>query len=199
MSGNDGKNATGAAWVAGVVGVVLMGFVLYLATTFKIPLGGSLVEMIVGLVCFGLLFYVLARTVFPVFEKLYAERADKIDGGLARAEALREQAEDLKAQYEKGLAEARADAATIRDEARAEGAEVRAELRAAAEADSAQVRAAAAEEIAAQRAAAGRSLRADLGGLSAGMAEKILGAPLSPGAARSVEGFVAELDGSRVN
>ncbi|GAA1875001.1 F0F1 ATP synthase subunit B [Pseudonocardia ailaonensis] len=161
------------------------------------PLVPHLVEIIVGLVAFGLLFWILAKTVFPQFEKLYAERTDKIEGGLKRAEEAQEEAAALKKQYEDQLAGLRAEAARIRDDARAEGQQIKAELRAEAESEATRIRERADEQIAAQRQAAERSLRGEIGGLSAQLAERIIGAELTDPTRRSatVDSFLAELDG----
>lgn len=161
------------------------------------PLTPHLAEIIVGLIAFGVLFWVLAKTVFPQFEKIYAERTDKIEGGLKRAEEAQAEAVALKRQYEDQLAGARDEAARIRDDARAEGQQIRAELRAEAEAEAARIVARAQEQIEAQRAAAARSLRGEIGGLSTQLAERIIGTELADTARRSatIDSFLAELDG----
>jgi len=161
------------------------------------PLLPHLVEIIVGLVAFGLLFWILAKTVFPQFEKLYAERTDKIEGGLKRAEEAQAEAQALKKQYDDQLAGLRAEAARIRDDARAEGQQIKAELRAEAESEATRIRERAEEQISAQREAAARSLRGEIGGLSAQLAERIIGAELTDPTRRSatVDTFLAELDG----
>src|ERR671917_53715 len=83
------------------------------------PLVPHTVEIIVGTIAFILLFLVLRKTAFPQFEKVYAERKEKIEGGLKRAEEAQEEAAELKRQYEEQLAGLRAEAARIRaDEAR---------------------------------------------------------------------------------
>ncbi|MCF7551795.1 MULTISPECIES: F0F1 ATP synthase subunit B [Pseudonocardia] len=197
--GSGGKNAKGAALVAVVIGAVLLAYLLYVFTGIEAPLGADLTEIIVGLVAFAAVFVLLSRMILPKFEQIYAERADRIEGGLARAEEARAEAARLTEQYQSQVAEARAEAASIRDAARAEGAEVRAELRAAAEQDAASIRAAAAEQIAAQRAAAEQSLRGDVGTLSTQLAEKVLGSSLSATSGSSVQGYLAELDGARRN
>ncbi|MFC5947580.1 F0F1 ATP synthase subunit B [Pseudonocardia lutea] len=160
------------------------------------PLVPHLTEIIVGLIAFGLLFWVLAKTVFPQFEKLYAERTDQIEGGLKRAEQAQAEADALKKQYEDQLAGARAEAARIRDDARAEGQQIKAELRAEAEEEAARIRARAEEQVTAQRSAAERSLRGEIGGLSAELAERILGSELADPRRRSatVDSFLSELD-----
>jgi F-type H+-transporting ATPase subunit b len=160
------------------------------------PLVPHLAEIIVGLVAFGLLFWVLAKTVFPQFEKLYAERTDQIEGGLKRAEKAQAEADALKKRYEDQLAGARAEAARIRDDARAEGQQIKAELRTEAEEEAARIRARADEQVVAQREAAERSLRGEIGGLSAELAERILGSELADPSRRSatVDSFLTELD-----
>ncbi|WP_219416151.1 F0F1 ATP synthase subunit B [Pseudonocardia nigra] len=161
------------------------------------PLVPHPVEMIVGTIAFLLLLLLLWRTVFPQFEKVYAERKDKIEGGLQRAEQAQEQANALKAQYEEQLAGLRAEAARIRDDARAEGQQIKAELRAQAEEEAARIRARGEEQLAAQREQAVRQLRAEIGGLSVQLAERIIGDSLADDARRSstVDSFLAELDG----
>ncbi|GAA1274605.1 F0F1 ATP synthase subunit B [Pseudonocardia aurantiaca] len=161
------------------------------------PLVPHPVEIIVGTIAFILLFLVLRRTAFPQFEKVYAERTDKIEGGLKRAEEAQQEADELKRQYEEQLAGLRAEAARIRDEARAEGAQIKAELRAQAEEEAARIRARGEEQLAAAREQAVRQLRAEIGGLAVQLAERIVGEALADEVRRSatVDQFVAELDG----
>ncbi|OLT13915.1 F0F1 ATP synthase subunit B [Pseudonocardia sp. CNS-139] len=154
-------------------------------------------EIIVGLISFLLLFLVLRRTAFPMFERVYAERTEKIEGGLKRAEEAQQEASDLKQRYEEQLAGLRAEAARIRDDARAEGAQIKAELRAQAEEEATRIRARGEEQLAAAREQAVRQLRAEVGGLSVQLAERIIGDSLADEARRSatVDAFLSELDG----
>src|SRR5918998_1937918 len=161
------------------------------------PLVPHTVEIVVGTIAFLLLFWLLARTVFPQFEKVYAERTDKIEGGLKRAEEAQEQAAALKRQYEEQLAGLRAEAARIRDDARADGNRIRAELREQAEQEAERIRQRGEEQLAAQRAQAVRQLRGEIGGLSVQLAERIIGASLADEdrLRQTVDSFLAELDG----
>src|SRR5215218_8976303 len=149
------------------------------------PLVPHPVEIVVGTIAFLLLFWVLARTVFPQFEKIYAERTDKIEGGLKRAEEAQEQ-----------LAGLRAEAARIRDDARADGNRIRAELREQAEQEAERIRQRGEEQLAAQRAQAVRQLRGEIGGLSVQLAERIIGTSLADDSRRrdTVDAFLGELD-----
>jgi F-type H+-transporting ATPase subunit b len=161
------------------------------------PLLPHLSEIIVGTIAFALLFWLLSRTIFPQFERVYAERTDKIEGGLKRAEQAQEQAEALKRQYDEQLAGLRAEAARIRDDARAEGNRIRAELREQGEQEAARIRQRGEEQLAAQREQAVRALRGEIGGLSVDLAERLIGSSLADDGRRrdTVDAFLAELDG----
>ena len=161
------------------------------------PLIPHPVEIVVGTIAFLLLFWLLARTVFPQFEKVYAERTDRIEGGLKRAEEAQEQAAALKRQYEEQLAGLRAEAARIRDDARAEGNRIRAELREQAEEEAARIRQRGEEQLAAQREQAVRQLRGEIGGLSVQLAQRLIGTSLADEDRRreTVDSFLDELDG----
>jgi F-type H+-transporting ATPase subunit b len=161
------------------------------------PILPHTVEIIVGTIAFLLLLVVLHRFVLPQFEKVYAERTEKIEGGLARAEEAQEQANELKRQYEEQLAGLRAEAARIRDDARAEGQQIKVELRAQAEEEAARIRQRGEEQLAAAREQAVRQLRGEVGGLSVQLAERLIGESLADDARRSatVDAFLAELDG----
>jgi F-type H+-transporting ATPase subunit b len=161
------------------------------------PLVPHPIEIVVGTIAFLLLFWLLARTVFPQFEKVYAERTDRIEGGLKRAEEAQEQAAALKRQYEEQLAGLRAEAARIRDDARAEGNRIRAELREQAEEEAARIRQRGEEQLVAQREQAVRQLRGEIGGLSVDLAGRLIGTSLADEDRRrdTVDTFLAELDG----
>ncbi|GEL18943.1 F0F1 ATP synthase subunit B [Pseudonocardia asaccharolytica] len=160
------------------------------------PLAPHPIEIIVGLIAFLLLFWLLKRTVFPQFEKVYAERVDKIEGGIKRAEEAQEEAYVLRQQYEDQLAGLRAEAARIRDDARAEGQQIKAELRAQAEEEAERIRQRGHEQIAAAREQVARQLRAEIGGISVQLAERLVGRELSAETRRTetIDAFLAELD-----
>jgi F-type H+-transporting ATPase subunit b len=161
------------------------------------PLAPHPVEIIVGLISFFLLYWLLRKYAFPQFEQVYADRKDKIEGGLKRAEEVQQHADELKRQYEEQLAGLRAEAARIRDDARAEGQQIKAELRAQAEEEATRIRQRAEEQIVAQRDQVVRQLRGEIGGLSVQLAQRIIGASLADDARRSatIDAFLAEVDG----
>src|SRR5216110_4097967 len=93
-------------------------------------------EMVVGLIAFGVLCLVLMRFVFPRMEETFRARVDAIEGGIKRAEERQAEANALFEQYKEQLAEARTEAARIRDEARADAASIRDDMLAQAREES---------------------------------------------------------------
>jgi F-type H+-transporting ATPase subunit b len=153
-------------------------------------------EIVLGLIAFGLLCFVLMRFVFPQMEKTFAARVDAIEGGIRRAEAAQAQANQLLEQYRAQLAEARTEAARIRDEARADGEDIRQDLLGKAREESDRIIAAGRDQLAAQRESILRDLRSELGSLAVELASRIVGESLADEARRrgTVERFIAELD-----
>jgi F-type H+-transporting ATPase subunit b len=153
-------------------------------------------EIILGLIAFLLLLWVMQKFVSPRFESLYSERAAKIEGGIERAEQAQAEAQRLLNQYKEQLAEARAEAARIRDDARAEGTQIIEELREQAQAESARIVAQGQHQLDAQRAQIVAELRADLGRVAVELASKVVGEALEDEARRrgTVDRFLNELD-----
>lgn len=160
------------------------------------PLMPHLSELIVGLVAFTLLFFFLRAKVFPLFEKTYAERKEAIEGGIQRAEEAQAEAQQALEQYRTQLADARGEAARIREDAKAQGAAILAEMRQAAQAEAARVTERAHTQLAAEREQVIRSLRAEVGTLATQLAERVVGESLEDDAraGRVVERFLAELE-----
>ncbi len=160
------------------------------------PVMPHLSEVIVGLVAFLLLLFIIQRYVAPRFEKIYEERAAQIEGGLQRAEAAQAEANRLLEQYRAQLAEARTEAAKIRDDARADAEAIREDVLARAREEADRIIAAGRETLAAERASLVRELRAEIGTLSVELASKIVGESLADEARRAgiVERFLADLE-----
>jgi F-type H+-transporting ATPase subunit b len=153
-------------------------------------------EIILGLVAFLLLLFVIKKFVSPRFEALYEERTAKIEGGIEKAEQAQAEAQRTLEQYKEQLAEARAEAARIRDDARAEGVQIIEELREQAQAESARIVAQGQHQLDAQRAQIVAELRADLGRTAVELASKVVGESLEDEARRrgTVDRFLNELD-----
>lgn len=153
-------------------------------------------EMVVGLVAFGLLVFVLGKYVWPRMEQTFAARVDAIEGGIKRAEERQAEANRLFEQYRQQLAEARTEAARIRDEARADAVGIREDMLAKAREESDRVIAAGREALAAERTALVRELRTEIGSLAVDLAGRIVGESLADEARRrgTVERFLTEFD-----
>ena len=153
-------------------------------------------EIVIGLLAFAVVFFVLARYVFPRMEETFKARVDAIEGGIKRAEERQREAEALFEQYQRQLAEARTEAAKIRDQARADANGIREDILGAAREESERIIAAGREQLDAQRATIVRELRAEIGKLSVDLASKIVGEALADEARRkgTVERFLRELE-----
>src|SRR3978361_808481 len=81
-------------------------------------------EIIIGTITFAILFAVMWKFVLPRFEQICQARREAIEGGIERAEAMQVEAKAALDQYRAQLAEARSEAAQIRDSARAEGQQI---------------------------------------------------------------------------
>ena len=152
-------------------------------------------EMVVGAVAFALLCFVLMKYVFPRMEETFRARADAIEGGIARAERAQAEASALLERYQRQLAEARTEAARIRDEARADAVAIKEEVLAAARQERERVVATGQESLAAERATIVRELRAEVGTLAVDLAGRIVGEALADEARKhgTVERFLSEL------
>jgi F-type H+-transporting ATPase subunit b len=153
-------------------------------------------ELVIGLISFGVLFFVLWKYVFPRMEETFRARVDAIEGGIQRAEERQREADALLAQYKQQLAEARTEAAKIRDQARADANGIREELLAQAREETDRILTAGREQLAAQRASVVRELRAEMGELAVDLASRIVGESLADEARRqgTVDRFFAELE-----
>jgi F-type H+-transporting ATPase subunit b len=160
------------------------------------PLMPHLGELIVGLVAFALLFLFLRAKVFPMFEKVYAERHDAIEGGMARAKEAEEEAKATLAQYREQLAEARHEAARLREDAREQGAAIIVEMREQAQAEARRVTESAHQQIEADKQQAINQLRTTVGTLATDLASRIVGESLEDEARQSrvVERFLDGLE-----
>jgi F-type H+-transporting ATPase subunit b len=160
------------------------------------PLVPNAVELITGLIGFFIIFGVLAKILLPRLQRTLEERTDKIEGGLARAEEAQADAARLLDQYRAQLAEARHEAARLREEAREQGAQIIAEMREQGQAEYARLTAAAEAQIEAEKQQALVSLRTEIGALSVELAGRIVGESLEDEARqrRTVDRFLEQLE-----
>jgi F-type H+-transporting ATPase subunit b len=159
---------------------------------FLLPNATSIVVFAI----FLLVLFFFYRFVVPPLTKAMAERDEMNRKQVEDRDNAQRKLAEAEQRYEKALAEARGEAAKIRDEARAEAQKIRDDMKADTDREVAEIHRRGAEQLAAQREEAVRSLRAEIGGLSTQLAERVLGRSL-PGddSHRStVDEFLRDLD-----
>jgi F-type H+-transporting ATPase subunit b len=175
-----------------------MNTALLLAATEEAPnpLLPKVSEIVLVAVVFLLLLFAITRFVVPRFEKAYAARRDAIEGGIARAEAAQAEAQQALEQYRAQLADARGEAAQIRENARAEAQRIVEEMRAQAQEESARIVARGEEQLSTQRNQVVRELRREIGTLAVELSERIVGQRLSEDTQvrSTVDAFLSDLE-----
>ena len=159
------------------------------------PIVPSLPELIIGAVAFLIVFGVLAKIALPRAMSMLQERTDQIEGGLERAEEAQAEAQRVLEQYRQQLADARHEAARLREEAREQGAQIIAEMREEAQAEARRITDAANAQIEAERQQALIALRTEVGTLATDLASRIVGESLTDEARQSrvVDRFLDDL------
>jgi F-type H+-transporting ATPase subunit b len=160
------------------------------------PIWPAASELILGTICFVVVFGVLGKILLPRISRTLQEREDAIEGGLSRADEAQAEAAQLLDQYRAQLADARQEAARMREEAREQGAQIIAEMRERAEAESRRITEAAQSQIEAERQQALISLRTEVGSLATELASRIVGESLADHArqSRMVDRFLDGLE-----
>jgi F-type H+-transporting ATPase subunit b len=164
-----------------------------LTTTPIWPAGA---ELILGTVCFVVVFGILGKVLLPRITKLLNEREDAIQGGINRADEAQAEAQAVLQQYRAQLDDARQEAARIREEAHEQGAQIIAEMRERAEAEARRITDAAQSQIEADRQQALVALRSEVGSLATELASRIVGESLTDTArqGRMVDRFLDEIE-----
>ena len=161
------------------------------------PLLPNLTELIIGLVTFAIIFFGLWKQVLPRLTAMLAARTDQIEGGLKRAEDAQAEANEVLARYRAQLADARHEAARLREQAKEEAAQIVAQGRADGVAERERIIASANAQIEADRQQALTSLRSEVGSLAVELASRIVGESLADEARQSrvVDRFLGEIAG----
>ena len=136
------------------------------------------------------------KLILPRVQVILDERAEAIEGNIAKADEAQRQAEELLEQYTAQLASARAEASAIRESAREDGKKIVAEAKDQAAAEAARITATAHAQIEAERQSALVSLRGEVSGLALDLASGVIGESLSNDkkATAIVDRFLAELE-----
>lgn len=165
------------------------------------PLFPNVWEMVITAIGFLILLFIVTKYVVPMFEKIYQDRKEAIEGGLAKAEKAQAEAAAARDEYNQQLESARLEAQRIREEARSEGESILAEFKERATVEAERITANAQKTIEAERASALVSLRSEVGTLATALAGKIVGESLNDDerSARVVDRFLAGLETEQRN
>lgn len=172
---------------------------LPLESNFLVPNGTFFVELI----AFVIMFAVLAKWVIPPINRAMIARQEAIRHQFKELEEAKDRANEAEAEFKSQIADARHEAARIREEAREQGTQIVAEMRTQAQAEAARIVEHAHTQIEADRQAAAATLRSEVGSMATTLAGRIVGESLEDEARqnRVVERFLTELEqaGSRTS
>ena len=162
------------------------------------PLVPSLPDIIWSAICFVVLFVFFWKRILPPVQKNLDARSAAIEGGIKKAEIAQAEAAAALEKYNEQLAEARAEAAKIRDQARQDGTKILNEFKEQASVEAARITTNAQATIEAERQSALVSLRSEVGSLAIDLASGVIGENLSDdkNAANLVDQFLADLEKS---
>ena len=163
-----------------------------LESNFLVPNGTFFVELI----AVAIMFFIIARYIVPPINRAMTARQDAIRKEFADLDQARAEAKSAEEEFRAQIADARHEAAKIREEAREQGAAIIAEMRDQAQAEAARIVEHAHTQIEADRQQAVASLRAEVGTLATSLAGRIVGESLEDQARQSrvVDRFLADLE-----
>ena len=167
-----------------------------LASSSPNPLVPHWPELIIGTIAFLIVFIMLARVLMPRISQTLAERTDAIEGGLQRADDAQKEANRVLTEYRAQLADARHEAARLREAAKEEAAQIVAQGRADGAAEKQRIIDSASAQLQADRQQALIALRSEVGAMAVELASKIVGESLSDEArqGRMVDRFLDDLE-----
>jgi F-type H+-transporting ATPase subunit b len=156
------------------------------------PIKPATNELIYGGLAFLVLLGVLWKFGVPAASKMMTARAEKIRGDLDAAEAAKVEAETVLAEYQRQLADAKAESARIVEEARVQADQVGKDIKARAEAEANELRQRNAEQVGAERDRVMGEMQGQVATLAIELAEKVVGSNLDREAnTRLIENYIA--------
>ena len=162
------------------------------SSNFLVPNATFLVEM----AAFAIILFILGKYVIPPINNAMTARQDAIRKQFSDLEEAKSGAQQAEQEFKAQIADARHEAARIREESREQGAAIVAEMREQAQAEAARIVGVAHHQIEAERQQAVASLRTEVGTLATSLAGRIVGESLDDEARqrRVVERFLADLE-----
>ncbi len=158
------------------------------------------IEFVPMLIAFIILWIILAKFGWPMFNGMLEKRENTIREALKKSEEAQVESERVLAEYKQQLADAKAQSAEILSEARNTADAVKAEITAKAQAEAADMIAKAKVAIEAEKKQAIVELQGSVADISVDVASKIIGQDLSDDEHRKIiERYVSEAGGFNAN
>ncbi len=163
-----------------------------LASNFLVPNGTFFVELI----AFGIIVWILAKFVIPPINRAMTARQDAIREQFAELDDAKDDAHKAEEEFKALIADARHEAAKIREDAREQGAQIVSEARDQAQSEAARIVEHGHAQVRAERQQAVASLRAEVGTLAIDLAGRIVGESLEDDqrSTRVVDRFLADVE-----
>jgi F-type H+-transporting ATPase subunit b len=151
-------------------------------------------ELIWGVLSFVVLLFLLWKFALPPLKQGMEGRAERIRESLETAERAKVEAESVRDDYQRQLADARNESARIIEEARQTADQLRRDLQQRAEADIAELRQRAADEIQASKDRALAEVRVQVAEIAIGAAERVVQRSLDDATNRAlVDSFIDQV------
>lgn len=155
-------------------------------------------DLVWSIIPFVVILLLLYKFAIPKYQSMLTQREDRIKNGIEGAEAAQAEAKAALEKYNAQLAEARSEAADIREQARERGKAIEAEMKEKANEESSRIVESGTKQLQAQREQVVTDLRREMGQNSINLAEQLLGTQLSDDVKRSgtIDRFLAGLSTS---
>ncbi|RGE21086.1 F0F1 ATP synthase subunit B [Leucobacter sp. wl10] len=162
------------------------------------PLVPATYDIVWSAVVFAIILVAFWKVFLPKMRTMLDERAEAIEGNIAKADEAQAKAEAALQEYTAQLASARQEAGEIREAARADAAKIVSKAKEDATTEQARIAQAAQAQIEAERQTAVVSLRKDVGSLAIDLASSVVGESLTDDqkASALVDRFLADLEAS---
>jgi F-type H+-transporting ATPase subunit b len=175
--------------------VHLVGLIAAETVQSKNPILPSGAELVWGIVSFTILFIILWKFAFPAVNKMMQDRSDRIRNSLDEADRVRGEAEDILAEYQRQLSDARNEANRIIEEARQAAEQLRQELLQRADQEVAELRERQLEDLRLAQERAVTQLQSQVRNLAIDLAERVVNDNLDRDRnLQLVDHYIAELN-----
>ena len=166
--------------------------IVAMESNFLVPNGTFFVELF----AFAIMVWILAKFVIPPINKAMTARQEAIRQQFADLDQAKTEAHEAEEEFRAQIADARHEAARIREEAREQGAQIIAEMREQAQVEARRITESAQAQIEAERQQALTALRTEVGNMATELASRIVGESLTDQArqSRMVDRFLDELE-----